>query len=168
MALVGVGLVLVTWRMLRGNSLAWLVNGNALAAFAVLSACTLVDLGATAATWNVRHAREVGGEGVHLDLCYLNQLEGSSLTALASLEQHSKLDPSFRQRVILVRQQVQERSALRQVQKGGWDWRDAQRMDALNGQKLKRLSIPKGYYVACDGHLRPIGERWSEDTDYAR
>ena len=168
MGLVGLGLILVTWRMLRGNSLAWLVNGNALAAFAVLSACTLVDLGATAASWNVRHAREVGGEGVQLDLCYLNQLDGSSLKALASLEQQPELDPAFRQRVILVRQNVQGRVALSQTQKGGWDWRDAQRMDALKGQGLKRLTIPKGYYVACDGHLRPIGERYSEDTDYAR
>ncbi|MEQ1539440.1 MAG: DUF4173 domain-containing protein [Sphingorhabdus sp.] len=168
MGLVAVGLVLVTWRMLRGNSLAWLVNGNVLAAFITLSACTIVDLGATAATWNVRHAREVGGEGVHLDLCYLNQLEGSSLTALASLEQRPKLDPAFLQRVILVRQEVQKRIALRQKEKGGWDWRDAQRMDALNGQKLKRLSIPKGYYVDCDGHLRPNGERYSEDANYAR
>ncbi len=168
MGLVAVGLVLVTWRMLRGNSLAWLVNGNALAAFAVLSACTVVDLGATAATWNVRHAREVGGEGVQLDLCYLNQLDGSSLTALASLEHQPKIEPAFRQRVILVRQEVQQRIAVQQKQKGGWDWRDAQRMDALKGQKLKRLSIPKGFYVTCDGYLRPMGERWEEETDYAR
>lgn len=168
MGLVAVGLILVTWRMLRGKSLAWLVNGNALAAFVVLSACTLVDLGATAATWNVRHSREAGGEGVQLDLCYLNQLEGSSLTALSSLEQQPELDPAFRQRVILVRQQVQQRITLNQTQKGGWDWRDAQRMDALRGQSLKRLTIPKGYYVACDGHLRAIGDRWVEDTDYAR
>ncbi len=168
MGLVALGLIFITWRMLRGNSLAWLVNGNAMAAFMVLSACTLVDLGATAATWNVRHAREVGGEGVHLDLCYLNQLDGSSLKALASLEQQPELDPAFRQRVILVRQQVQERIAFSQTQKGGWDWRDARRMEALKGQSLKTLSIPDGYYVACDGHLRPIGERWSEDTDYAR
>ena len=168
MGLVAVGLVLVTGRMLRGNSLAWLVNGNVLAAFAVLSVCTLVDLGASAATWNVRHAREVGGQGVHLDLCYLNQLEGSSLTALASLERKQQIDPAFRQRVILVRQEVQHRIAARHTQKGGWDWRDANRMRALKGQNLKRLTIPNGYYVACDGHLRIIGERWSEDTNYAR
>ena len=167
MGLVAVGLVLVTWRMLRGNNLAWLVNGNGLAAFMVLSACTVVDLGATAASWNVRHALEVGGDGVHLDLCYLNQLDGSSLTALASLEQQPKLDPAFRQRVVLVRQEVQERITSREKEKGGWDWRDAQRMAALKRQKLKKLTIPNGYYVACDGHLRPIGERWSEDSNYA-
>jgi Domain of unknown function (DUF4173) len=168
MALVAVGLVLVTWRMLRGNSLAWLMNGNALAAFVVLSACTVVDLGATAATWNVRHAREVGGEGVELDLCYLNLLEGSSLRALAGLEQKPELEPEFRQRVILVRQEVQQRIARRQRQKGGWDWRDAQRMAALEGQSLKTLIIPKGYYVDCDGGLSNIGEGWSDDTNYGR
>jgi hypothetical protein len=167
MGLVAVGLILITWRMLRGSSLAWLVNGNVLAAFIVLAGCTMVDLGATAANWNVRHAREVGGKGVHLDLCYLNRLEGSSLIALARLEQQPKLDPAFQQRVILVRQQVQQRIAARQNEKGGWDWRDAQRMDALMGKGLKKLTIPKGFYAACDGHLRPIGERYSEDVDYA-
>ena len=169
MGLVAIGLVLVTWRMLRGNSLAWLVNGNAMAAFAVLSACTLVDLGATAATWNVQNAREVGGKGVHLDLCYLNQLDGSSLIALAQLEQRPELELNvdFQQRVILVRQEVQHRIAFRQAQNGGWDWRDAQRIDALKGLKLKKLTIPKGFYVTCDGRLLPVGDRWVEDTDYA-
>ena len=168
MGLVAVGLILVTWRMLRGQSLAWLVNGNLLAAFTVLASCSVLDLGATAAAWNVDHAREAGGKGVHLDLCYLNQLEGSSLIALARLEQKPALDPSFRQRVILVRQQVQGRIALRQTKKGGWDWRDAQRMEAVQAQGLQKLTIPKGFYVACDGYLRPNGERYSEDTDYAR
>jgi Domain of unknown function (DUF4173) len=139
MALVAVGLVLVTWRMLRGNSLAWLVNGNALAAFVVLSACTLVDLGATAATWNVRHAREVGGNGVHLDLCYLNQLEGSSLTALASLEQKPELDHAFRQRVILVRQQVQQRITIKQTKKGCKPDGCTERPKPKNAQHSERL-----------------------------
>ena len=168
MGLVAVGLILVTLRMLRGQSLAWLVNGNLMAAFTVLASCSVLDLGATAAAWNVDHAREAGGKGVHLDLCYLNQLEGASLIALARLEQKPTLDLAFRQRVILVRQQVQGRIALRQTEKGGWDWRDAQRMEAVQAQGLKKLTIPKGFYVACDGYLRPNGERYSEDTDYAR
>lgn len=167
MGLVAVGLVLVTWRMLRGNSLAWLVNGNVLAAFLVLSGCTVADLGEMAANWNVRHAREVGGKGVHLDLCYLNQLDGSSLLALARLEQNPEIDPGFRQRVILVRQQVQGRIAHWHTEKGGWNWRDARRMDALAKMPLKKLTIPQGFYVACDGYLRPIGERYHEETDYA-
>jgi Domain of unknown function (DUF4173) len=166
MGLVGIGLVLVTWRMLRGNGIAWLVNGNILAALAVLGVCTYIDLGEMAARWNVRHAQEVGGEGVHLDLCYLNNLDGSALLPLASLEQRANLEPSFKQRVTLVRQQAQQRVVDRQAEKGGWRWRDAQRLAELRRFSLKNLGIPKGYYVTCGGHLAPIGDRsWDAAHD---
>jgi hypothetical protein len=168
MGLVGVGLVLVTWRMLRGQSLAWLVNGNLIAALLVLGACTFIDLGETAARWNVRHAKEVGGQGVQLDLCYLNQLNGSSLLPLASLEQRGDLEPGFKQRVTLVRQQVALRVANQQFQEGGWHWRNAHRLAALRRYPLKNLGVPKGYYVDCNGFLRPIGERqWEGDQHEA-
>jgi Domain of unknown function (DUF4173) len=168
MGLVGFGLVLVTWRMLRGRSLAWLVNGNVLAAFAVLATCTFADLGATAAHWNVRHAEEVGGKGVNLDLCYLNQLDGSAIGALASLEQRQDLAPMFRQRVVLVRGQVQRRLEAQQMDRKSWRWRDAPRLTQLRHLGLKDLTIPKGYYVACNGELLPIGERYSDEADYER
>jgi hypothetical protein len=166
MGLVAVGLILITWRMLRGTSLAWLVNGNVLAAFAVLTTCSFVDLGTTAAQWNVHHAREAGGDGVHLDLCYLNNLDGSSLLALGSLERRSRLHPEFKQRVTLVRQQVQRRVEDKQAEQGGWRWRNAGRLDALRGYALKDLRIPKGYYATCAGHLAPIGDRnWESAHD---
>jgi Domain of unknown function (DUF4173) len=168
MGLVALGLVLVTWRMLRGQSLAWLVNSNLVAALAVLGACTLVDLGEIAARWNVRHAQEVGGDGVHLDLCYLNNLDGSALLPLASLEQREGLDPAFRQRVTLVRQTVEERVYHKQLLKGGWRWRDAQRLAQLRRYQLKNLSIPKGFYASCDGYLLREGERYSEGETYDR
>lgn len=168
MGLVGIGLVLVTWRMLRGNGIAWLVNGNIMAALAVLGACTYIDLGEMAARWNVRHAQEVGGQGVHLDLCYLNNLDGSALLPLATLEQRKDLYPDFKQRVTLVRQQAQQRVEDHQAEKGGWRWRDAGRLAEVRRYKLKDLSIPQGYYVDCQGYLRPIGERYSEETDYER
>jgi hypothetical protein len=168
MGLVGLGLVLVAWRMLRGSSLAWLVNGNVIAAFAVLASCTYIDLGAIAANWNVKHAREVGGRGVHLDLCYLNDLNSSSLLALAELDRRTGLDPVFKQRVTLVRQQVQERIETRQKAKGGWRWRDAQRLTEVRRYGLKNLSIPKGYKVTCDGNLQLNDQRWDEESDYDR
>ncbi|MDB5423696.1 MAG: cydD, partial [Phenylobacterium sp.] len=68
MLLVAVGLALICWRLLRGKSSSWLINANALAAGMVLVACSFVDLGAIAASWNVAHAREVGGPGQPLDL----------------------------------------------------------------------------------------------------
>lgn len=104
MVLVGIGLVLICWRMLRGRSAGWLINGNLAAAGALLSLCCFVDLGAVAAQWNVRHAREVGGKGTAIDLCYLRHLGSSALIPLIELEMRSK--PSeFRNRVSIIRRQ---------------------------------------------------------------
>ena len=49
MGLVAVGLMLICWRLLRGKTSAWLINANVLAAGLVLTACSVVDLGAVAA-----------------------------------------------------------------------------------------------------------------------
>ncbi|MFN3516550.1 MAG: DUF4153 domain-containing protein [Novosphingobium sp.] len=86
MVLVAAGLVLVLWRMLREKSGAWLINANLATSGAVLFAVCFVDLGAIAANWNVRHAREIDGTGAALDLCYLNELGESALVALTQLE----------------------------------------------------------------------------------
>ena len=92
MALVAVGLVLVLVRMLQAKPLSWLINANLLSAGLVLSAVSLIDLGAVAASWNVRHAREVGGTGAGLDLCYLDDLGASALLPLIELEQRPLSD----------------------------------------------------------------------------
>src|SRR3569623_259322 len=103
MALVAVGLVLLVWRMLRGKTAAWLSYAYALAAGLVLVMCCAIDLGAVAATWDVRHAKEAGGQGQALDLCYLNQLDSSALVALVEMEQRPGLAPDFAQRLAWVR-----------------------------------------------------------------
>ncbi len=87
MALVAAGLVLVLWRMLREKSASWLINANLVSSGLLLSAVCFVDLGAVAASWNVRHAREIDGKGAALDLCYLSGLGGSALLPLIELEQ---------------------------------------------------------------------------------
>lgn len=128
MALVAVGLVLVLWRMLRGKSAAWLINANLLSAGLLLTAVCFIDLGAVAAQWNVRHARETGGTGASLDLCYLNELGHSSLLPLIELEQH-RLSAPLAISVPQIRWQVQ------QQRRGGWtllrDWRLAQARQRL-------------------------------------
>ena len=86
MALVAFGLILICWRMWFGRSARWLINSNALAAALVLTPCCLIDLDAIAATWNVRHAREVGGSGTPIDLCYLDNLGSAALLPLIELE----------------------------------------------------------------------------------
>ena len=109
MALVAFGLAAICWRLLRARSAAWLINVNLAAAGLVLGVICFVDLGAVAAQWNVRHARDVGGQGVALDLCYLRQLGDSALLPLLSLEQRTDLRPDFRDRVRAVRMDLHAR-----------------------------------------------------------
>jgi len=130
MALVAVGLALICWRLLRGKTSSWLINANVLAAGLVLAACSVVDLGAVAAAWNVRHAREVGGGAVALDVCYLRQLNGAALVSLAELEQRS-LAPEFRARVEWTRRTLTADVVKRQADWRGWRWRDARRLERV-------------------------------------
>lgn len=157
MALVAIGLMLTVWRMLRGKSGAWLINANAIAAGLVLFACTIVDLGSIAATWNVRHAREVGGSGQALDLCYLNRLGPSALTALVELEQRPALAPAFAQRLARVRAHVYD--ATQESQNGaGWTWRNERRLiqvGAMLGASKTPRMLAIGGYGQCDGSLPP-------------
>jgi hypothetical protein len=126
MALVAVGLVLIVWRMVQGKSAAWLINANAAAGLLVLTGCSTIDLGSVAAAWNVRHAREVGGKGAELDLCYLNQLGPSSLVSLVRLEQRGGFTPEFTARLQWVRREVLAETQSRQAG-AEWTWRNARR-----------------------------------------
>jgi len=161
MALVAIGLVLILWRMLRGHDAAWLINANALAVALILAGTSMVDLGATAAAWNVRHAREAGGKGAALDLCYLNELGQSSLVSVVTLERRHDLTPEFAGRVAWVRHQLLA-NMLRKQASGGWTWRNARRLDAirtmLGGARLA-APPPRGEYGrACDATPLPPPE----------
>ena len=128
MGLVAIGLVLICWRLLRNRSATWLINANMLAAFVVLTACTCVDLEHVAAAWNVRHAREVGGRGVGLDLCYLRDLGPSALLPLIELETRPNLPAPFRDRVTSGRARMMEQLSASQADWHGWSPRDAVRL----------------------------------------
>jgi hypothetical protein len=130
MGLVALGLVLVCWRMLRGKSGAWLINANAAAALLVLVAASVVDLGAVAASWNVRHAREVGGRGPELDVCYLNRLGPSALVSLVELERRAP-SPDLVDRVAWVREVNLIALRERQSDWRGWTWRGARRLERI-------------------------------------
>lgn len=165
MGLVALGLVLICWRMLRGRSARWLINGNALAAALLLAAATVVDLNAIAAAWNVNHAREVGGAGVPLDLCQLNRMGPSALLPIIDLE-HRPLDPAFRDRVRSVRQQlltgggswwtgdglVGQQSDWRR-----WTWRDARLLSdartALGPRPPASVPLKQGESRGCGGAI---------------
>jgi hypothetical protein len=128
MGLVAIGLVLICWRLLRNRSAAWLINANMLAALLVLAGCTCADLGLVTASWNVRHAREVGGRGVQLDFCYLRDLGPSALLPLIELETHPNLPQPFRNKVVGVRTRMMERLAAAQTDWHGWTLRNARRL----------------------------------------
>ena len=118
MALVAVGLVLVLWRMLAGRTASWLINANLAAAGLLLTGVCFVDLGAVAATWNVRHAREVDGDGAQLDLCYISTLNDSALPALAELNAR-KLPGELGDQISSLHS-YQYGMLTQQVENGGW------------------------------------------------
>jgi hypothetical protein len=154
MALVAVGLVLICIRLWRGRTGPWLINANLAAALIALSACSAIDLGAVAAGWNVRHAREVGGAGVPLDLCYLNDLGPSALLPLIELESRP-IGPRFRERVSWTRNLAMDRLATSQGDWHGWTFRNARRSSKarrlIAERRLPRFSAG---IRGCDG--RPI------------
>ena len=153
MLLVALGLILIAWRMLTGKPLAWLVNRNALAAGLLLWMAALVDLGAVAAAWNVTHAREAGGGGPPLDLCYLDSLGPSALVPLAMLEQRP-LAPAFADRVATIRDRQLRYAIAGQTTPYGWTWRTARRIDrvhALLGDHPR--TPPFATLRDCDGNL---------------
>ncbi|SFI79062.1 DUF4173 domain-containing protein [Caulobacter sp. UNC279MFTsu5.1] len=155
MGLVALGLVLICWRMLRGKSGAWLINANATAAVLVLVAASVVDLGAVAAAWNVRHARDVGGRGPELDVCYLERLGPSALVSLVEAERRST-SPELTDRVAWVRERALIDLRAQQGDWRAWTARDALRLarvEALERQRPLVRSAP-AYQRECDG--RPV------------
>lgn len=150
MGLVAVGLILICTRLLRNKSAAWLINANMLAALLVLAGCTCVDLGRMAAAWNVRHAREVGGRGVELDICYLRELGPSALLPLLELETRRDLPATLRSRAQGERVRIMLNLADRQADWHGWTLRGAGRLaDAQRLVAEHRLPMSGGEYMSC-------------------
>jgi Domain of unknown function (DUF4173) len=176
MGLVAIGLVLICYRLLRNKSAAWLINANMLTALLVLAGCTCVDLGQMAAAWNVRHAREVGGRGVQLDLCYLNQLDSSALLPLLELEARPDLPAELRDRVQWLRARALRELADGQADWHGWTLRGAGRLAAAQEiAAAHRLPPPRPLNRQCDGReyvpppppppTLPVREEFSPDTN---
>jgi hypothetical protein len=155
MVLVGLGLLLICWRMLRDKSAHWLINANVLAALGVLSVISAVDLGAVAAAWNVRHAREVGGRGVELDLGYLRELGDPALVSLVRLEQSTN-DPRLIDRVAAVRTVIMADMTARQSEWRSWTWRNQRRLNTVQAMTRSRpLAVPRAGERDWDGRLTP-------------
>jgi hypothetical protein len=154
MGLVAIGLALICYRLLRGRSGAWLINANLAVALIVLTVCASVDFGRTAAAWNVRHAREAGGRGAALDLCYLHALGPSALLPLIELESRP-LPAELRERVAWLRGRAMANLAERQADWHGWTWRGARRL-ADAAALVEERGLPRiGGNRMCDGRLYP-------------
>ena len=149
MLLVAIGLILICWRMWLGLSARWLINANAIAAGIVLVPCCFIDLQAIAASWNVRHAREVGGTGAPIDLCNLHWMGPPALLPLIELE-HRPLPPGLLDRVQFVRSKVLGGLAAQQSKWSSWTphgaWR-LSRAQALLGPNPLQVAGPRN----CDG-----------------
>lgn len=156
MALVGCGLAFILWRLLKGRSAGWLINANLAAAGLVLSGFALTDSAAFVASWNARHAQDVGGRGAALDLCYLHMLGDSALPALIELEQRRDIDPALRDRVRYVRNSVLFVLDHR-LGNGGWTWQGERQLAAAQAafpDLPATLPMPGGDR-RCDGRLKP-------------
>ncbi len=148
MLLVAVGLVLIVWRLLAARSAAWLINANAVAAALVLSAASVIDLGATAAAWNVRHARTASD----LDLCYLRKLGPSALMSLIVLERRVR-GARLQDRVAFVRAEAMRILIEQQANPQDWSWRGARRLRAAETAlgPHPRAFAATGHGRDCDG-----------------
>lgn len=135
MALVATGLGLILWRLVAGKSTSWLLNRNLAAAGVVLALCSVIDLNAVVASWNVRHAREVGGRGAGLDDQHLSRLGGAAIVSLAELEVRSP-DPALRARVARAREQAAKHMAGTDWR--SWRWRDARRLARVEALLAQR------------------------------
>jgi hypothetical protein len=156
MVLVGIGLLLICWRMLADRSAHWLINANVAVTLGVLAIVSAVDLGAIAAGWNVRHAREIGGRGVDLDLGYLHSLGEPALVSLVELEQAPGTPAGLRDRAAAVRSDILADIDQRQGDWHSWTWRTARRLDQVG--VLSRdypLVIPLPGERDWSGRLRP-------------
>lgn len=149
MVLVAVGLAFICWRMLQNKSADWLINANAAAVLFAFSLCSLADLGAVAAAWNVRHAREVAGRGVELDLDYMHGLGASALVALVEADR-SKGGAGFKARCAEVREAIRADTRRRQKNWRTWTWRNQRRLARVEAIEHQHPLTPSHGFAALN------------------
>lgn len=153
MVLVACGLMLICWRLMTGRSAAWLINANALAAGAVLTAASLADTGAIAARWNVDNLRDPA----QLDLCYLERLDSSALLPLIDLAR-APVGPAMRDRAAYLSVRAHRRLAAQQADWQSWTLRGALRLaEAETKLAAAPLAQPRAarHGRTCGGEILP-------------
>ncbi|MEX3008472.1 DUF4173 domain-containing protein [Hoeflea sp. TYP-13] len=82
MGLVAVGLTLIMARIFFNRSNAWLIKWNLISLVLTLYICSLVNIPAFIARYNIEHSAEMSGDGVPLDIGYLISLGPQVIPAL--------------------------------------------------------------------------------------
>jgi hypothetical protein len=123
MLLIAVGLVLIGIRILHSKPNLWLLNTNFLAAIALLYLCCFVNFDSMIAWYNVKHCREVTGEGVFLDLEYLRQLGPESIPALVWFSKRPPEVTALSSRAAAFSQQLQAELSRDLSDWRGWTYR---------------------------------------------
>lgn len=90
--LVALGFCWIVAKIVARRDNAWLWRMNVRTAFALLFACAFINFDGYIADFNVRHCREITGEGVPIDLAYLEDLGPESLPALDWLHRQPGVD----------------------------------------------------------------------------
>lgn len=165
MALVALGLVLVLWRLVFARSAGWLINRNALAALLALGIGSTLDLGAIAAHWNVRHARDAGGSGQPIDLCYLSRMGAPALVSLVELERRAT-DPELQDRARALRDHVLADVEAAQADWHSWTLRNSRRLAAARAAlgPAPIAPLPARWGRGCDGSINHPPETVVEDS----
>ncbi|QQN74245.1 DUF4173 domain-containing protein [Croceicoccus sp. YJ47] len=145
---VAIGLVLICWRLMAGRSAGWLINANALVLMGMLSLFGIVDAGAFAAAWNVRHARNENT----LDLCYLESLGTSSLIPLIQLR-NAPVDLVTRDRAAALSERIRADLRASQSHWQGWSVTGARRLEKSDRmlRGAPKSPGPRWDGRACDG-----------------
>jgi len=131
MLLVAFGLLLIVARIWLNRSNDWLIRANLITLTATLYICSLVNLPATIADYNVSHSREVSGKGVQIDMNYLFHLGPQALPAIDRAILLRGSDPNLvSRRNCLVEQQHKDMASWR-----AWGFRSWRLQRILDAQQ---------------------------------
>lgn len=143
MALVGFGLLLVLWRILRNRDNRWLVNANALTLLVVLYGCSVVDFDGMIARYNVQHSQEVTGQGTSLDAWYLQSASGvEAIPALQAYRRQGDLHPTRVAEILTIEQRLTDELKLDLAQWRSWTWRSQRLLNEVRANQAA-MSAPE-------------------------
>ena len=131
MLLVMAGLMLIVARIVLNRSNDWLIGANLITLAATLYICSLMNITALIADYNVNHSREASGKGVAIDMNYLFHLGPQALPAIDKAITLRGFDPALvSRRGCLVEQQRKDMASWR-----AWSFRSWRLQRILDAQQ---------------------------------